>query len=522
MLVANPGWPCADTSYAVYEAYLPIGPSFATPPNLCGASTVDFTATGNIGPGALVTWNFGAAATPASAVGNPVSASFPTDGLQTVSVTVAENGCTESFSAQVGVFPNPQAAIAPQDQLCDGLTFTFVNESQAAAGYRWDFGDPNTLADTSLLVSPTWTYAQTGTYTVTLVASGPGPCADTATTVFDVYLELFPSFIAPEVRCPGEPAEFTVAGNFSANAAVLWNFGSVGSPQGATGSNATAAFLPVGVHPVTVSVAENGCAGSFTDSVTVFPFPVADFTSDTRSCVGAIFGFQDLSTAATPLSYLWDFGDGASSTEAEPQHQYAASGVYTVTLTVSTNSGCISSNTLVRPAQVEVFPNPVAAFSALPREVSVFQPDISVQDFSVNAASWEYEVEGSTFLTPDFDYSFLEGGQYIITLRVLSENGCPDSTTRTVFVSDHIFWAPNAFTPDGDGLNDTWAPVVIGVREYELEIFDRWGNLRFRTDDPKQGWDGEGQPATVFTYRVRIKEWGANSKEYVGHFSLLR
>jgi gliding motility-associated-like protein len=397
-----------------------------------------------------------------------------------------------------------------------------VNESIGATNYRWDFGDTGTAADTSLSATPNWTYAQPGTYTVQLVAAGPGPCFDTATTIYDVYLNLFPTFEPPEVRCPGEPAEFVLGGAFSSDAEVIWDFGAVGSPQNSNGNTASAAFLPVGVHPVTVSVTDNGCSGSFTDSVTVFPFPVADFTSDTRSCVGATFGFQDLSTAATALSYLWDFGDGVTSTEAEPFHQYVEPGMYTVALTVSTDSGCISSNTTVRPAQVEVFPNPVAAFSALPREVSVFQPDISIEDFSVNAVSWEYDVEGNTFLVPDLEYSFQEGGQFIITLRVFSENGCPDVTTRTVFVSDHIFWAPNAFTPDGDGLNDTWTPMVIGARTYELEIFDRWGNLRFRTDDPKQGWDGEGLPATIFTYRVRIKEWGADSKEYVGHFSLLR
>ena len=145
-----------------------------------------------------------------------------------------------------------------------------------------------------------------------------------------------------------------------------------------------------------------------------------------------------------------------------------------------------------------------------------------MEDFSIGTVGWEYGVEGNTFFSPDFSYSFLEGGQFIITLNVISENGCEDNTTRTVIVSDHIFWAPNAFTPDGDGLNDTWSPTVIGARTYSLEIFDRWGALRFSTEDPQQGWDGAGLPASVFNYKVRIKEWGSESKEYLGHFSLLR
>jgi gliding motility-associated-like protein len=177
---------------------------------------------------------------------------------------------------------------------------------------------------------------------------------------------------------------------------------------------------------------------------------------------------------------------------------------------------------LIRIGQVEVFPNPTAAFSALPREVSVFDPRIEVEDLSLNAVSWEYLVERNSFFSPDFSYSFEEGGQFEITLWVFSENGCPDSTTRMVFVSDHIFFAPNAFTPDGDGLNDTFTPVVIGAREYELIIFDRWGQVVFNTTDPKAYWSGENVHPGVYLYTARIKEWGALSKEYNGHISLLR
>lgn len=522
MLIANPGWPCADTSFSQYEVYLPIDPEFSTPANLCGVSGISFEATGNFGPAAVIGWDLGAGATPATGTGTQVSASFDTDGLQNVTLTITDNGCTESFSATFGIFPEPVAGIAPQDQFCTGLTYDLVNTSIGATSYRWDLGDPAILADTSLLAAPSWTYAQPGTYTVELVATGPGPCSSTASVVLDVYTELSPTFVQPAIRCPGELAEFTLGGSFTSGAQAVWDFGTAGSPQAATGTNASARFNEVGVYPVTVSVSENGCFGSFTDSVTVFPFPIADLSSGTGACVGAEFAFQNLSNAATPMTYVWDFGDGEQSTEFEPVHLYKDPGNYTVSLTVSTDSGCISSDVAVRPGQVDVFPLPTAAFSALPREISVFDPQIEVEDLSLGAIGWEYAVEGNTFLSPDFSYSFLEGGQFIITLNVVSENGCVDNTTRTVIVSDHIFWAPNAFTPDGDGLNDTWSPTVIGARNYSLEIFDRWGALRFSTEDPKQGWDGEGLPASVFNYRVRVKEWGAESTEYLGHFSLLR
>lgn len=522
MLVANPGWPCADTSFAEYEAYLPIDPVLTVPPFACGPALLDLSVAGNFSPAAEVVWSLPPTANQTAGTTTPITIELPTDGAQDVSVTITENGCSGTATAQVGAFPVPQPVISPQDQFCTGLTIAFGNASLDADTYRWDFGDANTLADTSLLAAPNWTYAQQGTYTVTLQAIGPGPCSASTTAVFEVYTDLDVSFQRPPIRCPGEPADLFAEGPFTPAAELLWDFGTIGLPQSASGPTATVRYLPEGVHPVTLLVSENGCSGTYTDSVVVFPFPVADLASDTRACVGASFGFQDLSTAWSPLTHLWQFGDGATSTDANPVHRYADPGLYTVTLTVSTEEGCIASNTAVRPGQVEVFPNPVAAFSALPREVSVFDPRIAVEDLSVDAASWTYTLEGITINSPDFDHFFEEGGQYEILLRVVSPNGCPDSTTRTVFVSDHIFWAPNAFTPDGDGLNDRWLPTVIGAREYELEIFDRYGALRFRTTDPQEGWDGAGLPPTVFSYRVRIKEWGADSKEYIGHFSLVR
>lgn len=521
-LIANPGWPCADTSTAQYAAFLPLDPVVTAPPFGCGPVEQTLSVAGNFGPAAVIDWGLPAGVTQVSGGGSSITVAVPTDGPQTVNVTVAENGCSGSATAQVGSFPFPVPEIPAQDAFCTGLTVAFSNNSQGALSYRWDFGDPGTLADTSNLAIPTWTYAQQGTYLVTLQATGQGACSASTTATFEVYTDIAVSFVEPPIRCPGQPAELLAEGPFTPAAEVQWDFGALGDPSSATGPNAVVRFNEVGTYPVTLVVSENGCSGSFTGQVVVHPFPVADLTSETRACVGASFAFQDLSTAFTPLSYAWQFGDGETSTDADPVHRYAAPGLYTVTLTVSTNEGCIASSTVVRPAQVEVFPNPVAAFSALPREVSVFDPRITIEDLSLDAITWTYTVEGNTYEVPALDYFFEEGGQYLITLLVTSPNGCSDTTSRRVFVSDHIFWAPSAFTPDGDGTNDLWAPVVIGARTYELEIFDRWGVLRFRTDDPRSAWDGEGLPASVFTYRARIKEWGAESKEYVGHFTLVR
>ncbi len=521
-LIANPGWPCADTSTAVYQVNLPLDPVFTPPGTLCGPSQVVLNATGNFAAAADIQWNLGAATSPPTAQGAQVTADFAPLGVQAVSVTVTENGCTQSFTASVPVMPVPVAEITPQVQSCTGLTIDFGNQSQGASSYAWDFGDPSTANDVSSAVQPSWTYAAAGDYTVTLTADPTGPCPHTNTAVFSVYVEIVPSFTAPPIRCPDQAAEFLVTGNFTSVSTIQWDFGVMGSPSSANSVAASSLFATPGVYPVTVTVSDDICTGTFTDSVRVFPYPVADFTSSTRACVGEVFGFEDLSTAWTPLRYAWDLGDGTLSDLPAPTHQYLDPGLYTVSLTVSTDSGCVGTSTLVRTGQVMVYANPVAAFSALPREVSVYDPYIQVEDYAQNTVSWTYVIEGEEVLSPSFDHWFSDGGQYVITQSVVSADGCRDSTSRVVFVSDHVFYAPAAFTPDGDGLNDTWAPIVRGAREYELVIYDRWGQERFRSTETKAEWSGDGESQGVFIYTARIKEWGAFSKEYTGHFSLLR
>ena len=177
---------------------------------------------------------------------------------------------------------------------------------------------------------------------------------------------------------------------------------------------------------------------------------------------------------------------------------------------------------MVRPAQVSVHPKPIAAFSALPNTVSLFDPAIEVEDYAIGAVAWTYSIEDELIYDPEFDHLFEEAGMRTILQTVTTEHGCTDTTSRTVFVTDHLFFAPTAFTPNGDGKNDTFAPLVRGARLYELVIYDRWGQEQFRTTDPRGEWSGEGLMTGTFTYIARIAEHGSYRKEYTGHVTLLR
>lgn len=521
-LIANPGYPCADTTTAVYVVAPSLQPSFSVPPPLCGPQEVGFTIGGSIGNATDIQWSFGPGAMPQTATGPAPTVQFAPIGAQQVSVTVNDLGCSGTFSATVNVHPQPAAAFAEQTSFCDTLGFTFENQSTDATAYLWDFGDPSTAADNSTAASPSWVYGAQGYHTVTLIARNGPACADTATRVFDVHLPPAAFFLRPPIRCPGQPALLAAQGVNDPNATIAWDLGLQGFPSASAQASFQAVFPGVGTHPVTLTVTAFGCTASYTDSVTVYPLPEVDFTNGSRACVGEAFPFAALVQAATPCTLLWSLGDGSTATAEQFAHVYQNPGTYSVSLTATTSTGCVASVSRSKPGAVEVFPKPVAAFTALPDEVSIMDPVIGVADYSSLAAEWLYQIAGDEVRDSSFTYRFLDPGQYTITQIVSTEHGCMDTTTRVVIVSGHFFWAPNAFTPDGDDKNERWRPVVVGAREYELAIWDRWGNEVFRTNDPEQGWDGAGHSSTLFVYWARVKEWGAFAREYRGHFTLLR
>jgi gliding motility-associated-like protein len=278
----------------------------------------------------------------------------------------------------------------------------------------------------------------------------------------------------------------------------------------------------LGTHAVHVMATENGCVGTFTDSVTIYPRPVPLFDVDTAACLPLDAQFVNTSTAWTSMQYAWIFGDGGTSTAEQPVHTYTTEGFHTVSLTVSTDSGCIAMETLVRQGLVQVWPQPVARFVVNPLVADLLHPEVHVQDISESAYHWDFEVQGHHFDTTAFTYSFSDAGWYNITLIAVSGLGCADTTTMPVFVGDHLFFAPSAVTPNDDGMNEVWLPRVKGAREYRLDVFDRWGENVFSTTDPKEGWNAAGYPVGVYSFKVWISEWGPLEKEYNGSITLLR
>ena len=137
---------------------------------------------------------------------------------------------------------------------------------------------------------------------------------------------------------------------------------------------------------------------------------------------------------------------------------------------------------------------------------------IAFLDQSSGATSWSWDFgwPGLTS-TEQFPHPiYPEPGQFDVMLAIVDTLGCRDTTYRTITVKPEFeMYIPNSFTPNGDGINDLFRPSVIGVREYRMRIFDRWGELLFESEDPNETWDGgyagSMVPSGVYVYQYRVK-----------------
>jgi gliding motility-associated-like protein len=424
----------------------------------------------------------------------------------------------------------PVASIPQQTNYCFGYTVNFSQASINAFSYHWDFGDPTTTLDTSNVVSPSWTYADSGTYVVSLIINPGTFCADTNSNTFYIYPLLDPNFSAPPGECIDENSfNFSGAGAFMGNGTFLWDFGAHASPGSSNNlSPSNIVFDSVGTFPVTFSISENGCSESFTSSVTVYPKPVAAYSLGSPiACDLQPVQFIDGSTGDTPLSYYWTFGDGATTSEQNPIHFYPSVGTYPTSLIIFSTHGC--SDTFQLPSPVTVFPSPVAGLTATPIDTSIFYPQVTVADISAGAIDCDiYWGDGNYSSNCDTSHAYANPGTYTIMQVVTNSVGCKDTAYIEVIIRpEFYFWIPNAFTPNGNGLNDVFKPKLLGVHEYTFLIFDRWGEKIFETNNMEAGWNGyfKGRLCTndVFVYKINFRDDVQNiDHQYIGRVTLVR
>jgi gliding motility-associated-like protein len=264
--------------------------------------------------------------------------------------------------------------------------------------------------------------------------------------------------------------------------------------------------------------------------VEVFPNP--EFSVDPEPQLGCEFltvEFENNSTSDTQIYFDWNFGDGTSSTESNPTHFYASPGIYDVTVTLSTLANCIESETFTFNDLIEIYAPPTAGFALSSTQVDLLASGIQVQDLSSGSIGCTYYLsDGGVVNECDFDYVLQESGEITIQQVVVNEYGCTDEISQVVFVDGFAFHAPNAFTPNSDGVNDVWMPIVKGASTISVGIFNRWGEKIFETKSIDQAWTGNVNGGDhfaqdgIYQYLIVVEDLQGLPHHYEGHISLIR
>lgn len=535
-LIANPGWSCSDTATANYTVFPEIDPIITVGEYACAnqLDTYDFGGAATfVANNGAVLWNFGANSIPStSTLLNPQGVIFNgNEAVHSITLTAtASNGCSEDTTITIVNPPDPIADIPNQVTFCDGLTYTFGNNSQNATDYWWEF---NTIfnGDYSDDFEPQFSFPDTGSFNIQLIASSPFTCPDTATTTIEIHGNLIPSFPAQNAQCLSTNSfDFQALGAQTNFASYLWDFGSPEIPLSTIANPQNIQYDQEGTYIVTLTITDNGCTESYIDDVWVPLNPSLSSSILPSSGCPPVFGtFNANASSPTQLFYEWDFGDGTVSYQPENLHIYNSPGVYDVSLMVYTINGCIDTLYESMSNAIVVHPLPSAGFSIVPQTVDILNSNTTVSDLSNGGTSCIYSMsDGGNSTECNFSYEWSEAGIQSITQTVSNEFGCIDQATGEVIVNGFLFYAPNSFSPNEDGVNDFWIPQFTGISNYEMEIYDRWGQIIFKTNNPNEAWTGNvlnGRHFAangVYYYQVSMKDLVELSHEFKGHIVLFR
>jgi len=446
-----------------------------------------------------------------------------TGGTYTVVVTDA-NGCSDTIPVnvvnQAGVVATI-AGVTPAS--CFGST-----DGNATATYSGGNGPYTYNWSPSSQTTPNASALGAGQYVVT--ATDANGCTSTATAVITEPAQLTLQVTAtPSVVCEGTPVTLTATpGGGNPGYTVNW------MPINQQGNTQT--IVPTASGPYTVDLTDiNGCTAQAVTNVVVNPMPTAILLGDSLAgCAPLCVNFSDLTTVSsgTITTWLWDFGDQTNSTSQNPSHCYPIAGQYNVTLTSTTNAGCVS--TIAMTNYIDVFGIPTAAFTATPQPTTELNPTVYFTDQSIGASIWTWSfgdltASSSSLQNPSFTYP--GSGCFDVVLEVESSNGCTDTTMEEICIDpDVAIYVPNTFTPNGDGVNEIFFAQGIGINtdKFELWVFDRWGNMIFYSKDINDGWDGTVQGNTQLcqedTYVWKIKCIDIMDKKHnlIGHVNLIR
>lgn len=447
-------------------------------------------------------------------VGGTGSFLVDTPAQSTVYQVVGSNwNCSDTISLEVNVRPPLTYQMQGTDPTCNGFNNGSVlisNVSGGAYTATW-----NGIPGDSL------TGLGAGTYVLEVIDPSVG-CTYYDSITLQNPAPIVAFITGDTVLCEGDSTVLSVtASGGTAPYQFQW--------QGAGVSNVDYAIQPQvsAYYAVTVTDAA-GCTGEDSTYVTVHLPPVLVTGGPYEGCAPLTVDFENLTQGN--VDFVWDFGDGDTSSAVSPVHTYLADGTYDVQLIGTSDVGCTS--VLNMGSWVNVHPIPDIDLTVSSTQLNELNdPVLTLYGNVLHADSCVVDFgDGTVIETCDWnnlDHQYIAPGDYLVTIWSYNEYGCWDSVSIAVnYTLTPTIYLPNAFTPNGDLVNDEFLAQGTNIEEFRLQVFDRWGELIFESNDINQGWDGTHKGQQVqqdvyvwkLTYYSNFGDYGEN----IGHVTLIR
>lgn len=444
----------------------------------------------------------------------------------TVKVTDA-NGCTTTANTSLSEPAQLTITINEPRIICKDSTgnlLAIVGGGMQPYTYAWSAGIASTTSTASVTPSATRDYSVTITD-----ANG---CTATSQIILQYGPAIAVTIGGQTSICKGDSTTLCVlsAGGTGGNS-YMW------SPVGYTTPCITAAPAVSGLYTVLVT---DNCGATATAGTTIYstPSPQINFGSDfVQGCVPFCIKFINATTISRGIiqQYIWAFGNGDTVRTANPVYCYPKSGNYDVSLTAVSDSGC--SSTLSKVDMIQIYDAPRAAFTYSPPSTTILSPTIYFADKSTAENGgivywWWGFGDGKDSAGTNVGsavHTYGDTGTYCPTLIVMDNHGCTDTATNCLVIGPAFkLYIPSAFTPNQDGLNETFQPVGQYIKSFDMYIFDRWGMEIYHTTDINAGWNGavHGTGAIcqedTYVYKVTVTSSDGTQHSYVGNVTLLK
>lgn len=521
---------CKDSAqYNVTVFAIPTS-SFTLPANACIGAPFTISYSGTASAVSSYTWNFGNAIIISGSGQGPYTLLSTQAGNAPVSLTVTQNGCVSPPTTHaINIVGLPVAKAGLDKSACSGSSVSLGDTPAAGYTYQWTpstgLADP-AASNPSCVVENSGTGTNSAAYIVTVTNSFG--CVNSDTVLVHAHAIPAPVFDHQSPQClENNSFIFKASGNIFPGVTYDWNFGSTSNPGSSTLQNPDAvSYSTVGTHTITLKSDYSGCPGPvYSDTVEVLAMPVADFVPEVlNGCEPLEVPFINASSPNS-VAYSWNYFDGQTDTVQTPLHTFEHAGVYSVSLISTTAEGCRADTVL--PDLITVYPTPIASFIPEPGVTTIWQPVIYFDNKTLNGTQYSWTFGDSTtseLVNPSHTYT--EVGAYEVVLMTATQYGCRDTVRGIVRIEYGFnFYVPTAFTPNNDGVNDNFQGYGTYIKNYEMGIYNRWGQLVYHTTDYSKPWDGkinQEVQSDVYVYKIRVVDQNDELHNYIGKVTVVR